>query len=233
MLFVANINGQPTEKNGMGFISTVDMEGHPINLEWVKGLNAPKGMGIVGNSLYVTDIDRVVEIDIELAEITRTYDVQEAVFLNDIDVDAEGKVYVSDMQDSVIYRISDGEIAPWLTDSRLRSPNGLYVFKDQLLIGISGQVLSSSLNDPMPELFIDGTGGIDGIEWVTGQTFIISDWQGNVHLVHPDKEMIKVLNTTPAGVNAADIEFIPGENVLLVPTFFDNRIYAYRLEIDE
>ncbi len=63
VLYVANINGKPTEKNNMGFISKVSLDGKIDTLKWVSGMNAPKGMGINGNMLYVTDIDRIHAID--------------------------------------------------------------------------------------------------------------------------------------------------------------------------
>jgi hypothetical protein len=60
--------------------------------------------------------------------------------------------------------------------------------------------------------------------------YVISDWRGNVHLVSPGRPMLKLLDTTPKQINAADIDFIPGERTLLVPTFFDDRVVAYRLK---
>ena len=65
ILYVSNIYGKPTEKNGLGFIAKLDLDGKIIKQEWVRGLNAPKGMGIHGDTLYVTDIDRIALISIK------------------------------------------------------------------------------------------------------------------------------------------------------------------------
>ncbi|MCK5077576.1 MAG: ATP/GTP-binding protein, partial [Calditrichia bacterium] len=73
ILYVANINGSPAEKNGEGFISQLSIDGKIVKLKWITGLNAPKGMGVFKNKLYVTDIDRIVEIDIKKNEITKEY----------------------------------------------------------------------------------------------------------------------------------------------------------------
>jgi DNA-binding beta-propeller fold protein YncE len=67
VLFVSNIDGKPDEKDGQGFISKVSpINGTVIELNWVTGLNAPKGMAVSSDSskLYVSDIIDLVEIDI-------------------------------------------------------------------------------------------------------------------------------------------------------------------------
>jgi len=65
IIYVSNINGKPTEKNGKGFISKVSLSGEILVLKWVTGLNAPKGSDIYQDSLYVADIDELVEIDLK------------------------------------------------------------------------------------------------------------------------------------------------------------------------
>jgi DNA-binding beta-propeller fold protein YncE len=67
VLFVSNIDGEPDEKDGQGFISKISpSNGTVIELNWVTGLNAPKGMAVSSDSskLYVADITDLVEIDI-------------------------------------------------------------------------------------------------------------------------------------------------------------------------
>jgi len=66
-LFVSCINGSPAEKNGKGFISVLKPDGSIKSLNWVKGLNAPKGMAILDGKLYVADIDQLVVISIKKA----------------------------------------------------------------------------------------------------------------------------------------------------------------------
>jgi len=69
ILYVSNIDGSPDTKDGNGFISTMGPAGNLIQLEWVTGLNAPKGMGVYQDLLYVTDIDELVVINILQAAI--------------------------------------------------------------------------------------------------------------------------------------------------------------------
>jgi hypothetical protein len=71
-------------KNGQGFISKVSpTNGTIVELNWVTGLNAPKGMAVSDDSskLYVSDITDLVEIDIVSGQITNRYTVPESTFL--------------------------------------------------------------------------------------------------------------------------------------------------------
>lgn len=230
LLYVSNINGNPTDQDNNGFLSKLDMDGNILELEWISGLHAPKGMGRFGDKLYVTDIVRVAEIDLTGDSVLNYYPAEGAQFLNDIAIDTAGNVYISDMKTNKIHRFKDDTLEVWLESDILNTPNGLFVEDDALLIGISGAVLKVGLDDKEMETFISNTGGIDGLGMVGSGTYIISDWAGNVHLIYPEKEKLKILDTTPVKVNAADIDFNVREQVLLVPTFFDNRVVAYKLK---
>lgn len=228
VLYVANINGKPTEKDGNGFISRMSLSGEIIDLEWATGLHAPKGMGVLDNKLYVTDIDRVAEIDILSGKITRFYEFPESKFLNDIAIGLNGAVYISDMMSTRIYRIYDGQAGTWLDDEILTQPNGLFIEGDELLVGCK-KIVRVDMGTKKITLWVENTGGIDGLEATGDGRYLFSDWQGSVYLVGEDKKFEKVLDTSGAGINAADIAYIPGLNVLLVPTFSDNRVMAYKL----
>src|SRR5690606_12741434 len=62
VIYVANIDGDPSEKDGNGFISILNSDGIVKNLQWIKNLDAPEGLAIFKNKLYVADIDKLVEI---------------------------------------------------------------------------------------------------------------------------------------------------------------------------
>src|SRR6266542_2766094 len=53
VLYVSNIDGkEPWTKDGVGSIAKVGLDGKVIAAEWVKGLNAPKGLGLHSGKLY-------------------------------------------------------------------------------------------------------------------------------------------------------------------------------------
>ena len=228
VLYVSNINGKPTEKDGNGFISRCSADGDLMELKWIEGLNAPKGMGIYRNKLYVTDIDRIAEIDIENMTILRFFNVEGSKFLNDIAIDEKGVVYISDMMDTRIYRINEQGIDLWIDDEMLTNPNGLFAEEKFLLIGCRKIVRADIKKGTLSE-WVGDTGSIDGLEGTGDGRYLFSDWQGNVYLLDANAKPEKILDLTPLNMNAADIEFIPEKKLLIIPTFSDNRVIAFEL----
>jgi len=97
-IYVSNINGKPKDKDTNGFISVLDTSGKISKLKWLTGLHAPKGMAQNDSLLFVTDIDRIVVVDINQAKIVKMVDVPGAGFLNDLVMLPAGDVIVSDME---------------------------------------------------------------------------------------------------------------------------------------
>ena len=101
ILFVSNVDGKPDQKDQNGFISTVSpSNGSIVELNWITGLNAPKGMAVNNNNnnsrLYVSDITDLVEIDIASGKIIKRFNAPGSAFLNDVALDNQGNIYVSD-----------------------------------------------------------------------------------------------------------------------------------------
>jgi sugar lactone lactonase YvrE len=234
ILYVSNINGNPTEKNGKGFMSRVPLSGEVQELKWITGLNAPKGSGIHKGKLYVADIDRLVEIDIAAGKVITTYQAPGAQFLNDVAIDEKGLVYVSDSSssNSVIYRLKEGKISLWLRGSDIGRPNGLYAEKDRLVVGNSsdGKLKAVRWRDKAITTIAVTGSGIDGIAADGEGGYFISDWTGTTSLVRPSGHVVELINTTLSGINSADITYIKERNLLIIPTFFDNRLMAYEVE---
>ena len=231
-LFVSCINGTPTDKNGQGFIAVLKPDGTVDTREWVKGLNAPKGMGVFGDQLFVTDIDELVVIDIPGAKVIERIPVEGSTFLNDISVDKDGTVYFSDSDTGKLYKYSNGEVKTWISDG-LDRPNGLFVEKDRVLLTSSGSQDLKSINKETGEAAVvaTGIGYGDGVEF-TGMDgyYITSSWAGEVFLIYPDSSKVSLLKTSDQEINSADIGFDKKEKIVYVPTFFDNRVVAYKLE---
>ncbi len=232
IFYVSNVAGGPSDKDNNGFISTLSLDGKVLKLYWCKGLNAPKGMGIAGNYLYVTDIDAIVKIDIAQQKIIKRFVIKGAKFLNDVTVDKDGTVYFSDMNDNAIYRLRNSAPELFIKSEHLNQPNGLFINENNLLAGLRDRIVAINLKSKEITDFIINTGGIDGLVADGRGNFIISDWLGNVNLVNQKNEKEKLLDTTPEKINAADIEFIPAQKILVIPTFGDNRVMAYQLNPD-
>lgn len=236
VIYVSNINGAPTEKNGKGFISRISMDGKIISLQWITGLNAPKGMALWQDRLFVSDIDRIVEIDVGKGRILKQYPVPGAGFLNDVAVDEAGRVYVSDMAEnnSVIYRLIKGKVSVFLRGAEISSPNGLFYRNKTLYVGNSGdgRLKAVDVTSGAITTIVKVGHGIDGLIRLADGGFIISDWSGRTEWITAQKKIVTLLDTRAQKINSADLEYIPQKRLLLIPTFFDNRVTAYRLRID-
>ena len=230
VIYVSNIDGKPSDADGRGFISLLGPDGKVREREWVRGLDAPKGLGIYGDHLYVSDIRSLVVISIPEKKIIARHTAPEAVFLNDVAVAPDGTVYVSDMGASAIYRLKKGMFVRWLADKKLNGPNGLFVEGDYLLAGLQDRIVRIDLRTKEISDYILHTGSIDGLEADGRGNYLISDWKGHIYRVNTRGEKLLLLDTTPINMQAADIDLVPGSSTLLVPTFGNNRVVAYRVK---
>ncbi len=233
-LFVSCINGSPAEKNSEGFISVVKLDGTIQSLKWVTGLNAPKGMAILGGKLYVADIDELVVISIKKAKIVDRIPVEGATFLNDVAVSPDGKVYFTDSDTGIIWIYSGGKLQLWIKEG-LNRPNGLYIEEDRVLLTSSGsqdlKVIDRSTGEA--KVVTTDIGHGDGVEFTGKQGYYLtSSWSGEVFIISPDYNKLSLLKTSDQEINSADIGFNMEEQVVYVPTFFDNRVVAYKLTIN-
>ncbi len=235
VLYVSNINNVDKEnKDGDGFISKLSPDGSVEELQWVTGLNDPKGMGIYDGKLYVADLDEVVEINLDNGEIENKYPIDGAAFLNDITVDSDGKVYVSDSDTDKIHVLADGKVSTFMSDSSLQRPNGLLVDRDGTLMLASaggGFFAPIDTTDKAVEAhLIENIPSADGIIQLADGNYIVSTWSGEVHYVEPATgSEQKLLDTKAEKINAADIGYDADNDLLLVPTFMDNRVVAYKI----
>jgi hypothetical protein len=231
LFYVSCINGvPPNKKDGDGFISRVRLDGKIADLLWVTGLDAPKGMGLYGTTLYVTDIDRLVAIDITTGKINNTWKVKGSVFLNDVHVQEDGKVYFTDSSTSTIYALMNEKVSVIHADTSLGGTNGVLVEGNTMYLAgyMSGKVFTMDIPSHKVRQLAEGVPGGDGIERY-GEGLLVSNWNGEVYHVSPGGEVTILLNTQEARLNAADIEVIAEKNLLLVPTFFGNSVTAYEL----
>jgi hypothetical protein len=231
ILYVTNLNMEPRVKDGNGFISRLSTDGKIIDLKWIEGIHSPKGTGIIGDTLYAADIDELIIVDIINNKIARKVHIDGAGMLNDITTDTEGNVYISDSDANKIYLYSKGVITEWLSTG-LDKPNGLLSESGRMLLASMGSMDLVAI-DPVSKSvtkLADSLGMADGISY-TGKEgyYIVTDWNGEIFIVNPDKTRTSLLNTKAQQINTADCEYIAEKNLLLVPTFFKNSVIAYRL----
>jgi outer membrane protein assembly factor BamB len=231
IFYVSNLNFEPRKKDGNGFISKIGKDGKIVNLRWIEGLSSPKGMAIVGDTLFSADVDEVVAMDINNGTIIKKIPIEGAKMLNDITSDNAGDLYITDSDANLIHFYSKGKISVWYKD-QLNGPNGLLWEPGRLLVASQGGQDFASI-DTGSGLWSFLTGNIgrgDGIAWtgIPGY-YIVSDWEGEIFMIGPDNNAVSLLRTKDNGYNTADIEYVPEMNLLFVPTFFKNSVVAYKL----
>lgn len=228
IIYFSDIDGKPLDKDGKGAIGTCDMDGKNINKNWVTGLNAPKGMAIYKNSLFVSNIDELVEIDIPSAKIVKRIPVEGAKFLNDVSIDSKGVIYLSDSQTEKIHRIENGKVTDFITNKP--NANGVLAVDDDLFFLSKGELWKSDKNKNLTKIADGMDPSTDGIEQTKNKDFIVSAWAGIVYYVKADGTKYQLLDSRPEKINTADIDFDADANILYVPRFFANKITAYSVK---
>lgn len=232
VLYVACINGNPRLENKSSYIAKVGLDGKVIQLKFTDNLNSTKGMGILGDKLYVTEMTQVAEIALATGKILNRYPIEGAKFLNDIAIDTKkGIIYVTDSNDSKVWAITDGKSNLVLAGAPLKGTNGLLFENNQLLIG-NGDGSLLSLNPATKQLstIAKGMGGIDGIVALGNKTYMVTEWGGKVWYIHADGTTELKMDTSGQKINSADIGYNPKTKTVFVPTFFHNTVKAYSLK---
>ncbi len=71
---------------------------------------------------------------------------------------------------------------------------------------------------------------MDGIACDGAGGYIVSDFNGRVFRVSARGKTTEILNRTAPGLFCADLAFVPEKGLLVIPSLYDNRVTAYRVE---
>ena len=228
-IYVSEIN--EFGKDGDGQVSVIDRNGK-VSV-FASGLDDPKGLAIIGKNLYVADKTKIVKITPDgnsSVFVAASQFTSPPLFLNDLEADLHGNLYVSDSGDvlgkgggGAIYKISpSGQVTLLINeqqDARIKAPNGLLADdtgKFLLQVDFSSGVLYS-LNSQTREMVdvAEGLGGGDGVVHHSSGTMYVSDWKnGKVFSVDTKGEVHLIKDGYKA---AADIAITKDEAYLLVP----------------
>jgi len=237
---VSNINGNPTGTDDNGFISRLSPDGRIASLKWIDGasasvtLNAPKGMAISGDTLYVTDITTIRIFDRRTGQQKGSVAVPGATFVNDAASGPDGSLYVTDSGlkpdfspsgTDAVYRLRDGALATVAKGAHLKGPNGVAVLPNGNLV-----VVTFSQSGEMYEVTADGQqrsvqrlpqGQLDGVVVLQGGVLLVSSWAASaVYRVTGAAAEVFVSNVP----SPADIGYDTRRDRILIPLFQRNRV---------
>ena len=230
-IYVSNIVGKYDVKDGVGYISKVSPDGKVLQKEWISGLNGPKGMSATKQKLFVTDFDRVLEIELRSGKILKEYKNSKSKDLNDVVVASDGRVYVTDSGSNCLFFVGKDSLEVYLEDDQIKGMNGIFTEGNVIYIGAKGNLLSIGLQSKDIRVLASNVGYVDGIFQLSPGVFITSDYGGKIQLIQVGKGIEKLLDTSSQKINAADLGYIPAQKTLLVPTFSNNKIIAYKVKL--
>jgi hypothetical protein len=185
-------------------------------------------------------LDEVIAADVATRAIKGRTKIADAKFLNDVAC-AGLTAYVTDMLGNRIYAINTGRATVVADGAMLEFPNGLLVDGDRLIVGGWG-------SQPKADFTTDTPGHLFAYDMKTTQKTLITQMptanidglesDGKVGYIVSDFIAGKILHVSAAGdtqtlrevkAGTADIGFVPGSNLLLVPEMNDNRTVAIDL----
>ena len=242
---VSNINGSPLAVDDNGFISRVAPDGTVLELKWIDGasdevtLDAPKGMAIIGDTLYVADISFVRFFHRETGEAQGEIEIPGATFVNDLAAARDGWLLVSDSGmvfgpdgpedtgSAAVYAISpEGELMTLATGTDLEKPNGVIdsLAHDALVVATFGSNAVYRLDAPGERLDLAElpNGGLDGIVETPDGRLLVTSWEGSaVYAVLPDGGIEFVAGDLPG---PADLGYDADRGVVMIPLFNDDAV---------
>ena len=253
--FISNINGVPSDKDNNGFISRVRADSSRVDsLMFIAGgrggvtLNAPKGMAIVGDTLWVADVDAVRGFNRRTGASVATINVAGASFLNDIVAGADGSLYITDtgiritatgMEDlktDRVFRITGRTASVVAQGEMLGKPNGIAwdAANARYVIGSFGAntILGWKPGQTAPATIATGPGSFDGLELLPDGRLLASSWADSTITAYSAPAGGGAMTGTKivTGVNApADIGVDTRRSRVAVPLFNDNRVEIYEL----
>jgi hypothetical protein len=237
VLYVTNFDtdyaGKPEPS---GFLSRLSLDGEILDLRWVEGLNAPCGMDIRGDTLFVAERRHLLAVDLATGTIAGRWEIPDADFPNDVVIDDEGTIYITDTRggnpaDSRIYRFRDG-VFDVFAEAGVDRANGIWIHEGWLYVGNTGDGMLKRWDlttGRMEDVLSFGAGILDGIRVDQEGNLLVSHWAGRLYRITPEGNLTEILDGESRGWNIADFEYLPAERLVVMPTFFDNRVRAVRI----
>lgn len=229
-IYVSEINGFGKDADGQITV----IESGKVRV-FAAGLDDPKGLAIIGQNLYVADNKRVLKIALAgsnqgQAQVfaAATAFPEMPLFLNDLESDIAGNLYVSDSGDlkgngGAIYKINpQGKVTLVINrkqDSRVLAPNGLLMDDSGDVIMevdfVSGVLYSYNMKTKVFNDVAEGFGGGDGLVHHSNGSMFVSDWKnGKVFSLNLAGDVKEIKSGYQS---AADIALTKDEKTIMVP----------------
>jgi sugar lactone lactonase YvrE len=127
----------------------------------------------------------------------------------------------------------EGRFEEWMGAPDIGSPNGLWFHDGKLIVGNNADQTLKSIdaeNKIVRVIAVLPSGNIDGIKVDKKGNYIVSHAEGRVYRVAPTGDFSKIIDVTGPQQWTADFDYVAKKNLLIVPTFLNNKVVAYTLQ---
>jgi sugar lactone lactonase YvrE len=252
--FISNMVGFGSAKDGNGYIILVEADDFSTARVFAENgragvkLDAPKGMTIDGDTLWVCDIDKMRAIDRRTGSVLGEIDLAPygALLLNDVTMGGDGAMYITDTgilmtEKGVIYkgadkifRVAAGKVSVVASGAGLMRPNGITWDKEaNRLVVVTFDPFHSQMYALLPDggrrLLAKGNGKFDGVEPLGDGKFMVASWNDSSVRLLGNGENRRIAN----GVMApADIGFDTRRNRLAIPVGPLNQVQLWQMPVN-
>jgi len=243
MYYVANVAGSRRIKDSTAHITKIYPDGKRIDRLFIRSgrhgivLNAPNGLAILGNDLFVADIDVVRRFDKNSGRLTGIIDLKllGARSLHSIAISPEGLLFVSDTGSNTIFKIDlnmSYRVTILARGEGLGPPKGMvYENRHQRLLvttSNSGKIIAVDMQGQFLTVYKGEFKGLDGIDLDRQGDIIVADFTaGKIVRIkkYSTVEILREHMVTPAGLS-----FDTRNNQVLVPSFDGNMVFTFALD---
>lgn len=254
VFFISNMVGFGSDKDSNGYIVMVKADNLSVGKVFAESgkagntLDAPKGMAIHGDTLWVCDIDVMRAINRRTGVSLGSIDLKPlgALLLNDVTIGGDGAMYITDTgilmtPKGVIYkgadkifRISNGKAEVIAAGAGLMRPNGITWDKEKnRLVVVTFDPFHSQmyalLANGQRELLGKGNGKFDGVEPLGNGHFMVASWGDSSVRLLGNGENRRIASNVLA---PADIGFDTRRNRLAIPVGPLNQMQLWQLPPD-
>ncbi len=237
--FISNINGDSNARDNNGFITKLSDDGRITAFKFIEGghgdvtLHAPKGMAIVDEVLYVTDVDTLRAFDKTSGKplasfvLPRPADGKISQSLVDVAGDGQGHLYLADQGGNAIYRLdltATPTLTLYLSGPHLAGPSGVAVNPKTGHLAVvsydSGKIFDVTPEGTLTELASNGffTGrfqnlsGVDFDRW--GSLYVSDATKGKIWRMLPNNKFQVIAEYLPG---PSDLGIDRVNHLILVP----------------
>lgn len=252
LYFISNFSGTLTAKDNNGFISRFRPDGLMDSLKFIAGghngveLNAPTGMAIAGDTLWVADVTKARRFNTRSGAALPVVDLGpfHPRLLNDLEVGPDHSVYITDTgirfggngalhhpgPDRILRIDPHGRVTEAAASRKIEGPNGIAWDSTRhqfLVVSFTGKkIYRWSPERSTVAAVVEGAGKWDGIEVLRDGRALVTSWADSSLYVLDGSQLTRAISALP---EPADIGIDTRRNRVAIPLSSENRVELWTI----